>query len=67
MSISLMLFFGLINLGTIDRLIDNVAYIEYTNKHNEIEYITIVFDNLDCVKEGKNVYFNKNKIIECFN
>lgn len=67
MSISLMLFFGLINLGTIDRLIDNVAHIEYTNKNNEIEYITIIFNNLDCVKEGKSVYFKNNEIIECFN
>jgi hypothetical protein len=67
MSLGLMLFFGIIRIGLVDRVVDNVAHIEYVS-NNGIEYIDLsIKTSDDCkIKEGIKVYFDDYNVIACF-
>jgi len=67
MSLGLMLFFGIIKIGLVDRVVDNIAHVEYVS-NNGIEYIDLpIKTSDDCkVKEGIKIYFNDYNVIGCF-
>ena len=67
MNLGLMLSLGVVKIGLVDLVNDNVAQVEYLNIQNKIEYKTLVVGDVDCkIKEGIKVFFDENKIIGCF-
>ena len=65
--ITTLIILGQIKIGSVDCVTDDVALIEYVNPSGEMEYLDVSIVESDCLPaEGDMVFFDNNKIYECF-
>tara|TARA_A100001015_G_scaffold300613_1_gene386295 strand:- start:6947 stop:7156 length:210 start_codon:yes stop_codon:yes gene_type:complete len=65
--ITTLIILGQIKIGSVDCVTGDVALVEYVNGSGEMEYHDVSVKNSDCLPaEGDLVFFDANKIYECF-
>ena len=66
MNLTLMISLGIIKVGLVDLVDDDIAQVEYITSQKKIEYKTLIVGDVDCIiKEGVKVFFDENKIVGC--
>ena len=65
--ITTLIILGQVKIGSVDCVTDGIALIEYVTSSGEMEYHDVSIAESDCLPdEGDLVFFDTNKIYECF-
>jgi len=65
--ITALIILGQIKIGSVDCIADGIALIEHVTSSGETEFLDVPVKGSDCLPdEGDMVFFDTNKIYQCF-